>query len=356
MYILEIILTIIVIYLFSYFNIFIHELGHLLVGRLLRIEIYSVEIGDGKELWKKKVFNTLFILNKGWIGLTTIRKITPRFIKLRIIIFAAGGVALQVIAMALCIVLFGLESKGIVNLSAIFVLSNFLMVISNLIPRRVNIKGIKIPSDGLTILKTPFLKEKEIEEILNVDKLIEAYQLLQSGEYSVAAMTYQKYIHKVPTSEIAHINYSISLMRCLKFEEAKSVLINLNQNIHNKKYDYFIYNNLAWLYLLDMNENSLTEADILSKRAFELNPKEPFVLDTRGCVLIELGRYDEGIDMLEKQINLKKPTGLMYISYGYYKKGVKEKELEYNKYLENYLNELTPDEVFIYEKIKSKNE
>ena len=40
--------------LFSYFNIYIHELGHVVMGLLVKFKIRMVKIGIGKELIRKK--------------------------------------------------------------------------------------------------------------------------------------------------------------------------------------------------------------------------------------------------------------------------------------------------------------
>lgn len=59
-------------------------------------------------------------------------------------------------------------------------------------------------------------------------------------------------------------------------------------------------NNLAWLYYEESDERALVTA----KKAYELEPDSPMVLDTYGWILVEHGKLEEGIHLLEKGAQL----------------------------------------------------
>ena len=58
-------------------------------------------------------------------------------------------------------------------------------------------------------------------------------------------------------------------------------------------------NNLAYVDALLGRAELLPEADDFSRRALELNPGSIELRGTRGVVLVELGKFDEGVAMLQ---------------------------------------------------------
>ncbi|WP_404360178.1 tetratricopeptide repeat protein [Methylotuvimicrobium sp. KM1] len=63
----------------------------------------------------------------------------------------------------------------------------------------------------------------------------------------------------------------------------------------------FILNNLAWLYYEKANPKALE----LSRKAFQLAPKNGDIADTLGVILLQQGKIDEAAVVLEKAVELK---------------------------------------------------
>jgi cellulose synthase operon protein C len=61
-----------------------------------------------------------------------------------------------------------------------------------------------------------------------------------------------------------------------------------------------VLNNLAWNYYLDKNPKALDTA----KRAYELAPNNAAVVDTYGWILVEHGKIQEGVDLLQRASEL----------------------------------------------------
>ena len=49
------ILGVLILFISNYINTYIHEIGHALAGKLVNLKVRSITIGDGKELWEKKI-------------------------------------------------------------------------------------------------------------------------------------------------------------------------------------------------------------------------------------------------------------------------------------------------------------
>ncbi len=68
--------------------------------------------------------------------------------------------------------------------------------------------------------------------------------------------------------------------------------------------DAFLQNNIAWSNLLTRDPSALKEADEFSARAYAALPWMPPVKGTRGSVLVELGQFSEGIELLSQALRM----------------------------------------------------
>ena len=143
--------------------------------------VNKVIIGSGKKLVRKTIFGIpLIITDRVNSGLTVLDSIERKFFKLRFAFFTAGGVLLQCLLTAPCIVLLGNKnctyfSISGMNLIVLFVVSNLFLIALNLFPGHVRILELKMPNDGLSILTIPFLKEQDINQIIFADRISETH-------------------------------------------------------------------------------------------------------------------------------------------------------------------------------------
>jgi cellulose synthase operon protein C len=59
-------------------------------------------------------------------------------------------------------------------------------------------------------------------------------------------------------------------------------------------------NNLAWIYYEQKNPKAID----LAKRAYDLSVNNPPIMDTYGWILVENNHLEEGIQILERAVNL----------------------------------------------------
>jgi tetratricopeptide (TPR) repeat protein len=79
---------------------------------------------------------------------------------------------------------------------------------------------------------------------------------------------------------------------------AYAVLIGRHKK--NKNLDGLLLNNLAWTYLLVGKLELLHKADTCSRIALETLPWLVHCKGTRGSVLVEYGKYEEGLKLLHE--------------------------------------------------------
>jgi len=359
------VVNLLVLIAFIYLDIYIHEFGHVIAAKLVGIGVNGVIIGNGKELSRKTLFGIPLVITNNFVGgFTIMGSIERKLLKLRFAFFIAGGVLLQSLLIASCAVLLGtkdwtyLYANG-TSVTTMFVISNLLLIATNLFPRHINVCGIRMPNDGLRLLKAPFLKEQDIHELLFADRIFKANELFAKKEYRAAATAYEKCIEECPSLPILRLNLSVALLKLFNLEKAETMLLQLSREAGIDKVSCLIYNNLAWINLLYYTDEAIEKADDFSKKAFELNSKVNAIIGTRGSVLIALGRFNEGIELLSRITNIRKEidtrtnnaTNFIFLAYGYFMTNKGDEGCKYLNRAESYYVQMDADEKHFFELI-----
>jgi tetratricopeptide (TPR) repeat protein len=355
--------------IFLYLNVFLHELGHVIAARLAGIGILKVVIGTGREIARTTVLGFPWVITSNPIGGYTFPAgIDGKFLRPRLLFVTAGGPLFQGFWILLGIGLHQVFPSAFivyrgVDLLGIFIFSNVTALFFSLVPMRASYQGMKVPSDMLRVFGLLFGSNEAVEPFQATGLLHEASRYFDNKEYEQAAGLLKQCIEQYPDQIIAKINLSVTLIRAMRLQDAKELLITLNEEKRDDQYDFFIYNNLAWVFLLENNNETLGEADRFSKMAFELNPDLPPIKGTRACVLISQGTVDEGINLLLENVHMMEPIDskgnhpiwFCFLAYAYYLKGEKDKVRQYLKPIEDYQN-WDLDEKYLYDVLKSKAE
>lgn len=361
-------LNLLVLIAFIYLDIYIHEFGHVIAAKLAGIGVNRVIIGNGKELLRKSIFDIPVVITNNLGGAVTLMgSIDRNHLKLRLALFVAGGVFFQSLLVIACFVLFGTKDWSLlftreIGFSNMFIFSNILLIVTNLIPRHFNICGLRTPNDGLRLLTVPFLKEKDINGLLLADRIFKAHEIFERKEYLAAAAAYEKCIEECPDLHISRLNLSVALLKLLKFHKAENILMQLIQEDGIDNYSCIIYNNLAWVNILYFTDESLKKAADFSKMAFDLNSSSNSIIGTRGAVLIALGSINEGIELLSqitkinKEIdpNTNNATDFLFLAYGYISANTSDEGYKYLNRAESYYAQMEPDEKYLFELIKNR--
>jgi len=91
------------------------------------------------------------------------------------------------------------------------------------------------------------------------------------------------------------------LLQQKRFAEARAVYTALlsSEEVKEPLLKHLLYNNIAYTDLLLRGPDMLIEADRYSSEAFRQLGWEPAIIGTRGAVLVEMGRLEEGILLLK---------------------------------------------------------
>jgi hypothetical protein len=355
---------------FGYVNIYFHELGHVLLGRIAGIPIKKVQIGIGRSIARFRCCGIdIEVTSSMRGGLTIPFNYGDNNIRSRFLLFATGGVLLQGFTILPFIVLglwrpASIIDSGRLDILGAFVWSNIIGICLNLIPRQVVYYGLKIPTDGRRLLSMPFLTKRGLDELLASAIANEGACYMHSGDYEQAEQRFREALEKYPNVPLVTINLSAVLAKMGRFNETIQALEELRLTNIDRKYQALLGNNLAWAYLLKHDEDALNRAEKLSEIAFKNYPNAPAFRGTRGCTLIAKGRADEGPKILMKVVKLNKriddrlnpPTDYLFAAYGYWLVGERPMSEKFLLKLRQYKGVRSPDYERINEIMTAKTE
>jgi hypothetical protein len=329
--------------IFQFVVILPHELGHAVSGRLLGLKLFKISAGIGRPLWKGTLWGGKVEINRYPFGGYTISldDREPGFRLRHWITVACGPLVNLLFVLAVLPVIprpirLGTMGEGWDPAKA-FVAANLVILFFNLLPRRANSSLGVVMTDGLQLLRTPFLKREDVRRILSLGYLLPASQALEEHRHGDAIRLYREGLQAFPESLVLQHDLSVALFREGKYEEARREFLSLLANPQaDSKLRPFCLNNIAAADLQLGRPDLAEEADRCSSEAMVTLAWNPIIRGTRGAALIEIGRLDEGMALALESIEKledERAKGVIAVTLAiaYKRKG---DEVEGRKYLD----------------------
>ncbi|MFO1447050.1 MAG: hypothetical protein U1F61_02640 [Opitutaceae bacterium] len=291
----------------SYLLIVVHEAGHVLVAYLVGIRIHAVTIGQWRRIIELRLATMIvtFRLIPGMGYVVPVPSVNS-LSRIRATPFLLGGVAAELIVVV--VALNSLPSPqqivhfpdGILAFSAtaVIVIGGFHLLLS-LLPCDTSVEGKVFQSDAKHLLNL-WTKAEEVARLRTfLYELHEAEVLVGLREFGPAIEKLQSLSQRHPDrpSLVKHIGVlheengddtsaESTWRRLLKDPDLPTTeaveMLDL----------------LSCLLLYRERRDLLQEADGWSQKALQLAPAAITLKGTRGSVLVELGRYEDGIGLL----------------------------------------------------------
>lgn len=283
-----------------------HEAAHVLVARALGLRVYRVRIGTGRLVWRSRIADVDVRLHAvPWSGgLTLYAPIDRSGLRLRRALVALAGPALHGVLLGLAMVVaigVSYSEMGHLALGLDFAAANGVLLVLNLAPWRAPaLEGI-YESDGLVLLKAPFLKGTELANYLVSQFVTEATLLSEDGRYDEACQRTRAGLDAHPDSVALRVSLGMTLALDSRCEEAREAFRDaLAQPNVPPEMQAILRNNVAWANL--MLDTDLDEADVLSAQAMEQLGWSRPLQGTRGAVLVARGRIHAGLVLLHQAL------------------------------------------------------
>jgi hypothetical protein len=272
-------------------GLFFHEFGHLWCGRLLSIQMYLLSVGVGPLLFRGRIGDTRLEVRA--LPLSGFVAVYPELVvrKYRVALFLLSGVLGNIALIAL---LAAIEVSGIVPWPAVqaigpLVFAQLYFIVVNLLPLRARIDGRHVATDGLQLLQL----------LRGPSRGLTQYGLAYAGLLG----RYGAPVRPATTAASARVMYQIS--RLDRWDDAdarrdrrESLLRELASGALSREEVMLVLDGLITDGLLSDDPAVRPHLDEWSLRATKLGPDIATLVGSRGAVLVELGRYDEGKALL----------------------------------------------------------
>lgn len=283
--------SILIIYVWMYFSIFCHEIGHFIFAKLAGMSPYLVQVGTGYKFLKLQLFNTVFefrILPYG--GMTQAYHLTLDSFKVRFLLFAIGGVFANFLLVGFLITLLRIQRDLLILILIIF---EFVFLFSNLTPTEFKIYNQIVQSDGQLIICALTINYQKIYQDISEEYKKQSYRY--KNDKAILPETFLG-------NDLRTLQIFIDAQKKLyshAYEEAVKLFIQvLNFKKISNCEKVFILDNLSCIVVMHGYKKYLNDADRWSEEAIKLASYSKTLKGTRGAILVELGRYDEGKQLL----------------------------------------------------------
>jgi len=285
----------------------LHEVGHAVAGKLVGFRVFSLEIGKGATIWEFKWagfrwrFRTILF---GGLVLAIPRD--AHWHRLKQSIFIIGGPAATALVVLIAWKLLWLDSLFEPGPLAEFtpllmiLLSNSLLLALSLLPHEGNSARGKTPNDALLLVNTWIHPPAKADTTAATLYLLEAEECRRDHDLAGAQNWLAGGLRAFPGNRYLEFGAASMLISAGKPDEARDALRALLPALENDPALFpILLNNIAWVNVWSGRPELLPEADDFSRRALESAPSTAAFRGTRGRVLVELGRIDEGVALLE---------------------------------------------------------
>jgi hypothetical protein len=304
------------VYLATFVHVVPHELGHAVLGRLLRFRVPRITIGVGAPVLERRIGRTWVDLRSFPVsGVTLGATDERRLLRLRLWLFIAGGPVATFVCTVAAWRLAQNQPDGPARFVLVTLANGGLIVLAcALIPVRHG----RLSSDGMALLTTPFLDATRLDEMVETEDTTELREHMRRQDHEGSVALSRRRVAKDPNDPDAHALLITNLVSAEDWREAAPAIRD-----HLARFDPppdqrgTLLNNLAWIGAVEPDVVSLTEADAASTEALDLAPWNHGVLGTRGSILIELGHAAEGVELVRASLLPSHPPGALAATHAY---------------------------------------
>ncbi|MFA6286894.1 MAG: site-2 protease family protein [Opitutaceae bacterium] len=298
-------------FVISYSLIVVHELGHWLAARCTGLEISDITIGHWRRLVSFSIKGVTANLRAApSSGYVTLKPSLNMYSAPRMIVFLLAGVVAEgcfIIAIA-CTVTAPDNIHSFGDMFVAFCLINIVFVggyhtLLNLRPVEGYVGGDKVPTDGLQLLRLWKFRRERPAQCEFFRELQQVNSLCREGRFADALEIAYPLVKRHPDSIDLWQGIGALHQQTGELDKTEAIWRELiTRSGMNACKLAELLDNLSCLPLYYGRTHLLAEADAWTNEAMRHAPNAITLKATRGGVLIELGRIDEGLRFLSEAI------------------------------------------------------
>lgn len=293
-----------------------HELGHAIAAHWLGFRVFAIAAGVGPRIFERNVKGVRIRLHAyPFGGFTLAAPREPRWFRTKQSLLTAAGPAVNAVLAACALLLardFELESILSEPRPALALLAaNGLLLTLNLLPMKATSAAGVVPNDGLALVKMPFLPEQAVTEALVARYVLEADARREADSPQEACAWAERGLAEFPGTPLLHLSLGFNLVLVGDCEGARrEFLAAAETKDAPPALRALALNNAAWVDVVTAPNGRLEEADRLSREALETLGFVRALKGTRGAVLVEMDRSDEGVVLLQDALRERRDDAL----------------------------------------------
>jgi tetratricopeptide (TPR) repeat protein len=193
----------------------------------------------------------------------------------------------------------------------------------------------KIPSDGLLLATIPNLSEKQLRERHANYFYLEGSASQKRKRYDEARAWLEQGLSLYPDMVLMRFLLGHCLVPLEEFALSRKHLLPLAERQDlAPALRFLILDTIAWNDLMLGHKELIPEAFTFSLEALTAEPWSPAFKGTHGAVLVELGEFDAGLDLLKKALAgnkdaYNKAVNACYLALGEHRRGNQQESQHY---------------------------
>ena len=281
-----------------------HELGHALAAKALGLPVFEVQLGSGWKLLNTRIAGTrLSIAPWGGGGFTLVGLCNLRLIRLKRILFVLAGPLVDATALAFMVWCWRTEWLIPPTLAVLLAITYGFSLFVNLVPETVASSHGQVSNDGLAVLQALTASSETTREWHAGYFALAASYALNDHQPDEALRICEQGLQVYPDNRMLQMMLGQACYANRDFARARLLIqAVLDQEDTPRELRSPLLNVIACTDILHDDDELLDEAERFAAEAVRLAPWDVAAKDTRGSVLVVLGRMAEGVPILEETI------------------------------------------------------
>lgn len=283
-----------------------HELGHIFAACLTGFRAFGIAIGKGRLIYDLSFAGMRCRVHEiPYGGRAYSAPRTARLYKLRRTLVILGGPLANIAGLCIGTALLPLDDYfGSTPLygfapALLFTLANAALLPFSLWPHEFKTASGKLSNDAHLLWRTWRADRATVKEAPSSWYFYEAVECQRKKDFDEAQRWINEGLRIFPKNlSLRNADAGNLYLQKRYLEASRSYALLVGRNKDHKDWETLLLNNIAYNILLTGKPELLPRADACSRLALQRAPWLVYCKGTRGSVLIELGRYEEGLKLL----------------------------------------------------------
>jgi tetratricopeptide (TPR) repeat protein len=287
-----------------------HEFAHAFVARAVGFRVFRVILGSGRTWWRGKVFGfdveaRTYLLE----GVVIAAPCDTHGVRRKALFFTVAGPLANIAMFGLTYLAFGFPNT--LNIFShqflgwqLFAFANLLVAATNLLPHMLRTQLGAIPSDGLQVFNLLFRPKTMNAQARHAARfMLEAQTCCEQQQFGEAREWIERCLAIYPDNlSLLYVQAGV-FINTGELENARDAQVQLlAKTTIPVQLQLFLKNDLAYVNALLGVPELIEEADRYSAEAMNALPWNSNIRNTRGVVLLALGRLDEALPLLRTSV------------------------------------------------------